>query len=98
MEVPMRFAVIYRPKHAVPPELIPELLKGMGDWMQSHGSRVKDVQFFIGGGGLGTIETDDPAELARLISDHPFTQYSEVEIKPLLDPQAALEVLTESYS
>ena len=94
----MRFAVIYRPKHPVPPELVPELLKGMGEWMQSHGSRVEDVQFFVGGGGFGTIETDDPAEIAGLTATHPFTQYSEVEIKPLLDPQAALAVLAEAYS
>lgn len=94
----MRFAIIYRPKHPVPPEQMPELLKAMGEWMQSHGSRLEGVQFFVGGGGFGTIDADDATELTRLISEHPFTQYSEVEIKPLLDPQAAMSVLQETFS
>lgn len=94
----MRFAIIYRPKHPPPPELLPDLLKGMGDWMQRHGGRVENLQFFVGGGGFGTIETDDAGELSRLIAEHPFTQYADVEIKPLVDPQTALSVLQEAYS
>jgi Domain of unknown function (DUF3303) len=94
----MKYAIIYRPKHPVSRDQLPEMLKGMGEWMQAHGSRLEGVQFFIGGGGFGTIDTDDPAELTRLIAEHPFTQYSDVEIHPLLDPQAAMGVLSEVYS
>jgi hypothetical protein len=94
----MRFAVIYRPKHPAPPELLPELLKGMGAWMETNASRVEGVQFFVGGGGFGTIETDDPAEIARILAEHPFTQYSDVEIKPLIDPATAMSVLVKAYS
>ena len=94
----MRFAVIYRPKHPAPAEQLPEMLKGMGEWMQSYASRVEGVQFFIDGGGFGTIETDDPSELSRLIAEHPFTQYSDVEVKPLIDPASAMAVLVEAYS
>lgn len=94
----MRFAVIYRPKHPAPTEQLPELLKGMGEWMQNYGSRVEGIHFFIDGGGFGTIETDDPGEISRLIAEHPFTQYSDVEVKPLIDPQAAMAVLVEAYS
>ncbi|HEX6228472.1 MAG TPA: DUF3303 family protein [Solirubrobacterales bacterium] len=94
----MRFAIIYRPKFQVPQDKLPELLKGTGEWLQSHGDRVEGVQFFLGGGGFGTIETDDVGELMRLLADHPFTQYSDVEIKPIVDPQAAMSVLQEVYS
>ena len=94
----MRFAIIYHPKHPVPQEQIPELLKGMGEWMQKHGSRIEGTQFFLGGGGYGTVETDDVNELARMISEHPFTPYSEVEVKPVLDPEAALTVFSDVYS
>ena len=94
----MRFAVIYRPKHPPPPELLPELLKNMGQWMQDNADRVGDVQFFIDGGGIGTIETDDPAEISRIIAAHPFTAYSDVEVKPLIDPATAMAVLVEAYS
>jgi hypothetical protein len=94
----MRFAVIYTPKHPAPTEQLPELLKGMGEWMQNHADRVEDVQFFVGGGGIGTIETDDPGEISRIISMHPFTQYSDVQIRPLIDPAAAMSILMEAYS
>jgi uncharacterized protein DUF3303 len=94
----MRFAVIYRPKHPAPPELLPELLKGMGAWMQNNAGRVENVQFFIDGGGFGTIETDDPSEISRILAEHPFTQYSDVEVKPLIDPASAMSVLVEAYS
>jgi len=94
----MRFAVIYRPKHPAPAELLPELLKGMGEWMQNNAGRVENVQFFIDGGGFGTIETDDPSEISRIIAAHPFTQYSDVEVKPLIDPATAMAVLVEAYS
>lgn len=94
----MKFAIIYRPKHPLPTESMPELLSSMGEWMQAHGNRLEGVQFFVGGGGFGTIETDDAGELAGLISAHPFTPYSDVEIKPLLDPMAAMTILQETFS
>lgn len=94
----MRFAIIYRPKYPPPPDALPDLLKGMGDWMEKYAGRVEGVQFFVGGGGCGTIETDDAAELTRLISEHPFTPYADVEIKPLVDPATAMSVLQEAYS
>ena len=94
----MRFAIIYRPKHLVPQDQLPELLKGLGEWMQEHGSRVEGIQFFVGGGGIATIETDDPGEIAGLLAANPFTQYSDVEMRPLIDPQVAMTVLQEAYS
>ncbi len=94
----MRFAIIYRPKHLVPQDQLPEMLKGIGEWMQKHGSRVEGTQFFVGGGGIATIETDDPGELVVLMTENPFTQYSDVEIRPLIDPEAAITVLQEAYS
>jgi muconolactone delta-isomerase len=93
----MRFAIIYHPKFPAPQDEIPELLKGMGKWMQEHGSRIEGIQFFVDGGGFGILDTDDPGELSRLISEHPFTPYSDVEIKPVMDPESAMAVLTEVY-
>lgn len=93
----MRFAVIYRPKHPVPTDQMPEILKGMGDWMQRHGGRIEGTQFFVGGGGFGLVDSDDPAELTRMLADNPFTQYSDVEITPVIEPEAAMAVLAEAY-
>ncbi|HZO05358.1 MAG TPA: DUF3303 family protein [Solirubrobacterales bacterium] len=94
----MKFATIYRPKYPAPPELIPDLLKEMGAWMQRYADRLENVQFFIGGGGFGTVDSDDAALLAKMITEHPFTIYSDVEIKPLVDPATALGILQETYS
>jgi hypothetical protein len=89
----MKFAITYRPKHPAPADQVPELLKGMGEWMQKNASRIEGTQFFVTGGGFGTIETEDAGELSRLISEHPFTPYADVQIDPLIDPQSAMENL-----
>jgi hypothetical protein len=94
----MRFAILYRPKDPPPPAQAPELLKEMAGWMQTYGGRLENVNFFVGGGGFGTIETDDAGELMKMISEHPFTIHSEVEIKPLVDPATAIGILQEVYS
>jgi ketosteroid isomerase-like protein len=59
---------------------------------------VEGVNFFVGGGGFGTIETDDGAELQRLIAEHPFTPYSEIEVRPLVELLPLREILTWAMS
>jgi hypothetical protein len=86
----MRFAIIYWPKHSAPADLVPELLTGMGEWMQKYVSRVEGTQVFVSGDGFGTIETDDAAELSRLIAEHPFTPDADVQVSSLIDPQTAM--------
>ncbi|MGA8746317.1 MAG: DUF3303 family protein [Solirubrobacterales bacterium] len=94
----MKFLITYRPKHPAPADQVPELLKGMGEWMQKNASRIEGTQFFVGGGGFGTIETDDAGELSRLVAEHPFTPYADVQIEPLVDPQSAIENLIAANS
>ncbi len=94
----MRFLVTYRPKFPAPAEGLSDLLKEMEEWIRKHGERVEGIQFFLDGGGFGTIETDDPADIQRLITEHPFTQYSDVDVQPLIDPAAAMAILVEAYS
>lgn len=92
----MKFVVIYRPSEPAPREQQPELLAGMGEWMQKFGSQVTGVEFFVDGGGLGFVETDDAELLTRLVVENPFSPYSEIEIKPVLAPERALTILGES--
>jgi hypothetical protein len=94
----MRFAIIYRPKDPPSPDQMPEVIKEMTTWMQTYANRLENVNFFVGGGGFGTIETDDAAELTKMITDNPFSIYSEVEIRALVDPAVAIGILQESYS
>ncbi len=94
----MRFAIIYRPKDPPTAEQMPDVINDMAAWMQSYGNRLENVHFFIGGGGFGTIETDDAAEMTKMITENPFTIHSEVEIKALVDPATAIGILQDSYS
>jgi hypothetical protein len=94
----MRFAIIYTPKFPIPHEEIPELLRGMATWMQNYQSRLEGVQFFVGGGGFGMVDVDDAGDLTRMLAEHPFTQYSEVAIKPLVNPAAGMAILQQTYA
>jgi muconolactone delta-isomerase len=98
LERKMKFLITYRPQNPAPADQVPELLKGMGEWMQKYGGRVEDIYFFTSGGGFGTIETDDAGELSRLVAEHPFTPYADVQIDPLIDPQSAMENLIAANS
>jgi len=74
------------------------MFQAAGEWMQQHGSELESIEFFLGGGGYGTIDTDDVASMQRLIAENPFTPYSEIEIRPLIDPATSLGILQEAYS
>jgi muconolactone delta-isomerase len=94
----MRFAIIYRPENPPPPEQIPEIVQTMAEWVQRFGDRLEATEFFVGGGGFGIIDTDDAETIQRLIAENPFTPFSEIEIRPLIDPEKALGILQEAYS
>ena len=91
----MRVAVIYRPKHAPPFELMPQLMQGMAEWVGRYQDRMETTYFFVGGGGFGVLDVDDSTELQRMVAEHPFTPFSDVEIRPVVDPGTALKTLQE---
>ena len=92
----MRVAIIYRPKSAPPPEVLPELLQRMGGWVEKYSGRISPLEFFVAGGGYGVIDVDDAAELHRILSEHPFTPFADVEIRPVLSPAEAMANLREA--
>ena len=92
---PMKFAIIYHPKVAGPGAASGSA-ESDGELDATVGGRLENVNFFVGGGGFGTIETDDAGELMKMISEHPFTIHSEVEIKPVVDPATAIGILQET--
>ena len=94
----MRVAVIYRPKSAPPPDLLPQLFQAMGEWVGRYSNRMETIQFFVGGGGFGIIDVDDAAELHRLTAEHPFTPFADVEIRPVVPAETALRNLQEAFA
>jgi hypothetical protein len=94
----VRVAVIYRPRNPPPLEAIPMLAAGLGQWLENYGKRFSTIEFFVAGGGLGVIDIDDSAELNRMTAENPFTPFSEVEIRPVVDPSVALATMAEVYA
>ena len=94
----MRVAVIYRPRDPAPPDAIPMLMAGMDAWLEKYGRRFSTIEFFVAGGGFGVIDVDDSAELHRIAADNPFTPFSEVEIRPVIEPARAMANLREAFA
>jgi hypothetical protein len=94
----MRVAIIYRPKSPAPPELLPQFLEGVSAWVDKYGGRMSTLEFFAGGGGFGVIDVDDSAEVQRIMAENPFTAYSEVEVRPVVDPGTAIGTLREVFA
>jgi hypothetical protein len=94
----VRVAVIYRPRNVPPLEEFPMLMGAMGQWVENYGERFSTLEFFVGGGGFGVIDVDDSAELQRIAAENPFTPFSEVEIRPVVEPGTALGILGEAFA
>lgn len=94
----MKIAVIYRPRNAPPPEIMPGLLDGTRQWHDRYASRFEQLYFFTNGGGFGVADVDDSAELMRMSAEHPFTPFSDVEIRPVLAAPDALGTLQEAFA
>jgi hypothetical protein len=92
----MRVAIIYRSKNPPPQEALPGLLEGMAGWLERYSDRISPLEFFVGGGGYGVIDVDDSAELHRIIAEHPFTAFADVEIRPVLSPAEAMANLRDA--
>jgi hypothetical protein len=91
----MRVAIIYRPRNTAPQEAVPMLLGGLGQWVEKYRERFSTFEFFVGGGGMVVIDIDDSVELNRIVAENPFTPLMEVEIRPVVDPGAAMAVYGE---
>lgn len=94
----MRVAVIYTPRNAPPPDLMPRLLEELGGWVERHRDRMETIEFFVGGGGFGIADVDDAEELQRMVAEHPFTPFADVEVKAIVAADVALRNLQEVFA
>jgi hypothetical protein len=91
----MRVAVIYRPRSPVPPERAEELVQRVIQWSARYGDRIETGGYFAGGGGLAVTDLGDSAELHRMLMEHPYTPFCDVECLPLVDRETALATLQD---
>jgi hypothetical protein len=94
----MRVAIIYRPKGAAPMEMVPMLMGALGQWVETYAQRFSTFEFFVDGGGLVLADFDDSAELQRIVAENPFTPYSDVQIRPVIEPTAAMATYTQTFA
>ena len=95
----MRVFVLVEPKFFVPPEIFPTLLDGFAAWRDAHREHMESFEFFAGGGGgFGVFNGPDEATLNGMMFEYPFTPYSEITIRPILDGDVALGQARESMS
>ena len=99
----MRVFVLVEPKFFIPPEMFPTLLDGFAAWRDAHRGVMEVFEFFAGGGGgFGILNVPDEATLNRIMVQYPFTPFSEITTRPILNGDAALgqwrEIMSEMMS
>ena len=88
----MRALVLVRPRHFVPRDQLPNLIQGFVDWRARHRERMEVFKFFAGGGGgFAIVNVPDEATLQQMILEYPFAPFNEVEVRPILDGDTALQ-------
>jgi hypothetical protein len=86
----MRVMVLVQPRYFVPPDQFPQLMQGFVDWRERYRDRMEVFEFFVGGGGFGVINVPDEATLNQMFIEYPFSPFSSMEFRPILDGDAAL--------
>ncbi len=94
----MKLVVTYRPKAPPPPNMMADMFEGLAQWVGRYGPQFETLYFFAAGGGFGVIDIDDSAALQRMLAEHPFTVFADVEIRAVVDPQTALTNLQEAFA
>lgn len=88
----MRVMALVRPRHFIPPDQFPTLMHGFVEWRERYRDRMEVFEFFAGaGGGFGIFNMPDEATLHQAFIEYPFSPFSEIEFRPILDGDTALQ-------
>ena len=89
----MKIVITNRPKSAPPLEAMPQLLAGLGAWVEKYGPRFESLYFFAAGGGFGVLEVEDSWEVLAMMAEYPFTNFADVEVRAVVDAATAVGAL-----
>jgi hypothetical protein len=88
----MRFLVITKSKHLLPPEVSARLIDGIGPWRSKYAEKFEQIWGFAGiQGGGGIVNVNSLEELDAIMSEFPMQATSDIEIIPLVDLDSALQ-------
>ena len=97
----MRFLITSRPKFPVPPEAVGVLLAAMRQWVQRH-TTSKKIEviwgFAAGGGGGGVVNVASHEELNAILSEMPFTPFSDTTAEPILPIETGLKAFEDAMA
>jgi muconolactone delta-isomerase len=101
----MRFLVVSKPKHYIPPNAAIGLIDAMAAWVEQNTAEGKFEQVWsfagIAGGG-GIVSVDSLEDLDTIMTAYLFGPFSDTEVLPLVDLgnslQAGKEAITSAMA
>ena len=90
----MKFLVISKPKHLIPPEAVVPLIDAFSAFIDKYSEtgQLESSWSFAGsaaGGGIANV--DSAEELDAIMAEYPFAAFSDVEIYPLVNLEQSLQ-------
>ena len=90
----MKFLVISKPKHMVPPELTVPLIDAFEAFLNKYEAtgKLESVWSYAGTqGGGGIANVDSMEEMDAMMQEYPFGPFSDVEVYALTDLKTSLQ-------
>ena len=91
----MNTCVTYRTRQAPPPEMLPMMIEGTQQWLDKYGDKFATLWWFAGGGGLGISDKMDENEIMRMMAEHPWTPYCDVDVQICVDPRSGIDAFRQ---
>ncbi len=90
----MRALIVDRgPRFQTPPEHLLALWDEFAQWRNRWREKMESFQFFVAGwGGFAVVDVTDETELQKMILEYPFSSFSELDVRPIMDGDEALKL------
>jgi muconolactone delta-isomerase len=90
----MKFLIVSKSKHLVPPEVMTGAIDAMKSWLQKYKEKIEQSWGFAdtqGGGGILDVESLE--ELDLILTEFPMGPFSELHVHGLVALEPSLERL-----
>ena len=86
----MRALIVTKLKFFIPIQEMPALVQAFADWREKYRDNMESFEFFIGGGGCGIVNFPDESAMHQFWLEYPFGFFSDTEVHPIVQGDAAL--------
>jgi muconolactone delta-isomerase len=82
----MKFLIVSKNKHMLPPEMAPALIDATLSWLEKYSGKIEQAWAFAGQqGGGGIVNVESLEELDNIQIEFPLGPFSELKVYPLVD-------------